>query len=492
MVSKIVGFFVSDWNKWIRCAVKAKDTNGTFYLWAPDYGLPFTGKESQIIVIPSSFQGMASKYKIHLGGLINCVPAEQYFDITTGSVETKISKSWSTTASEKLGEILKSSLALKFKDIHTHYPMQKPHYFGRLMIQLGNGSCHNATKCLLNLRCAIVSHDHWDDILKKHDSYHQEIWRTKDGTPLSYVTTVIPIKCNAIVEEADDVGTALDCRLAADQDTDEIADDFLSRVEIDQLTLEDQQILDTSASRIGYGGKRPQYNRKRVDPNPRAAKNRNRISKNLTIEQTATINGPGSNTSRNSNEFVGRVNRNLNPVRRNDNNHYNNNYYYRPENRQDNRRIQVFEYNSKPSPGPSDGLFRPMEVQGGYQVGYRGQNQGYNNQQRQTRTPTLGNNNFNRPGQFESRKPARNNSNTLGRLDKINENSSGGKENVEKESENVEKTVEDQNKNVEKPIENKSKISDVSRDNNNESTKIVNFPASRNSPAGTSICKSEQ
>lgn len=480
MVSKIVGFFVSDWNKWIRCVVKAKDTNGTFYLWAPDYGLPFIGKELQIIVIPLSFQGMTIKYKVHLGGLIHVVPADQFFDISTGSVETKISKSWSTTASEKLGEILKLSLALEFKDIHTHYPMQRPHFFGRLMIQLENGTCHNATKCLLNLRCAIVSHEHWDDILKKHDSCHQEIWRTKDGTPLSYVTTVIPIKCNAIVEEADDVGKALDCRLAADQDPDGNADDCLSRIEIDQLTLEDQRILDTSASRIGYGGKRPQYSRKRIDPNSRAAKNKNRNSNYPTVEQTATTDrtGPGSNTSRSCNEFVGRVNRNINPVRRNENN----NNFYCPEN----RRIEGFEYNGKPFTGPSDGLFRPQEFQGGYQGGYQVENQGYpdrngKDQQRQTRTPRLGNN-YNRSGQFESRKQSRNNTNTIGRLEKINENSSGGRENVEKQNENVKKVVENQNIHFEKPVENKSEISDEPD---------TNVPAS-DSAAGTSSIKSKQ
>lgn len=478
VVSRIVGFFVSDWNKWIRCVVKAKDTNGTFYLWAPDYGLPFTGKESQIIAIPLSFQGMTIKYKVHLGGLIDCVPAEMAFDISTGNIETKISKSWSTTGSEKLGEILKMSLALEFKDIHTHYPMKKPHFFGRLMIQLVNGSWYNATKGLLNLQCAVVSHDHWDDILKKHDSYHQEIWRTKDGTPLSYATTVIPIKCNAIVQETDDVGNALDCRLEADQNTDGIADDCLSRVEIDQLTLEDQRILDTSASRIGYGGKRPQHNRNRIDPNSRTAKNRNRSSNYPTVEQI--INGSGSNNGRNSNEFFGRANRNTNPVRRNDNNHNNNNNYYRHENR------QGFEYNGRPFPGPSDGLFRPIEVQGGYHMGYRGEYKGYpiqngNDQQRQTNKSKFGNN-YNRSGQFESKKQARKNSNSLGRLEKINENSPGGRENVEK-------AVEDQNKNVEKPI--KSEISDVPKDNINETTENVNVLASE-SAAGTSSIKSEQ
>lgn len=485
VVSKVVGFFVSDWNKWIRCVVKAKDTNGTIYLWSPDYGLPFTGKESQIIVIPSSFQGMAIKYKVHLGGIINLVPGTLDFDFSTGNVETKISKSWSTTASETLGDTLKTSFALEFKDIHTHYPMQKPHFFGRLMIQLDNGTWHNATKCLLNLRSAIVSHDNWDDILKKHDSYHQEIWRTKDGTPFSYTTSVIPIKCNAIVEETDDVENVLDCRLsAADQ---EPADDCLSRVEIDELTLEDQQILDTSASRIGigYGVKRPQNNRKRIDTNSRAAKNRNRVSNHPTVEQAAIINGSGSNTSRNSNEFAGRVNRNTNTFRHNDNNHNNNNNYYRPENRPDNRRFQGFEY-GKPFPGPSGGLFRPLEAQGRYRAGYQGENQGYpdrinNDQQRQARTPRPGNN-YNRSGQLAPRKQANNNSNFLNRLEQINENSSGARENVEKQNENVEKAVEDQNKNVNKHIE---------QDINYEATENVNVPAS-DSGAGNSTIKSKE
>lgn len=494
VVSKVVGFFVSDWNKWIRCIVKAKNTNGTIYLWSPDYGLPFTGIESQIIVIPSSFQGMAIKYKVHLGGIINLVPGALDFDFSTGNVETKMSKSWSTTASEELGEVLKTSLALEFKDIHLHYPMQKPHFFGRLMIQLANGTWHNAIKCLINLRCAIVSHDNWDDILKKHDSYHQEIWRTKDGTPLSYTTSVIPIKCDVNVEEIDDVENVLDCRLSvADQ---EPADDCLSRVEIDELTLEDQQILDTSASLIGigYGGKRPQNNRKRIDTNSRAAKNRYGVPNYPAVKQAAIINGPAANTSRNSNEFVGRVNRNTNIFRHNDNNYNNNNNYYRPENRPDNRHIQGFEY-GKPFPGPSGGSFRPLEAQGRYQAGYQGENQGYpdrinNDQQRQARTPRPGNN-YNRSGQSERRKHAKNNSNFLGRLEQINENSSGVKENVEKQNENVEKAVEDQNKNVKKPVEKEIETSDVRKDINYGATENVNVPAS-DSATGNSTIKSDE
>lgn len=155
---------------------------------------------SQIIQIPSSIQEISLKRTIKCGGLINCIPAELFFDFNTASVRQRTTKSWSTNASDKFGDILKSCLAIEFTKIHSHcigFSMNE-HYFGHLMIQLANGMWHNAVKALINLKEALLPDNddiQWVYILNECDSICQKIWE------------------NAIVGESEDVGETDDTNL---------------------------------------------------------------------------------------------------------------------------------------------------------------------------------------------------------------------------------------------------------------------------------------
>lgn len=188
IVSKTIGYFVSDKKKFIRCIVKANDRKGIFFLWAPDYGVPFIGYRSEIIELPSSIQEMRINRKIHCGGMLNCMPAVQSsFDLTTGDVRKIETSGWSTHTTNKFGEILKSFVAFKFLKVYSPFvcsTTNEEHQFGQLMVQVKNGTWHNAKTALFTLQGVEVPEDYdlqFEYIFKEFESIRCEIWRNMEN-----------------------------------------------------------------------------------------------------------------------------------------------------------------------------------------------------------------------------------------------------------------------------------------------------------------------
>lgn len=303
-VGRTVAFYVSNWNKWIRCVVRAKDSNGTHYLWAQDYGVPMIGQKSDVISLPLSFAGKTIKNMVHLGGLMDCVPAEKIMDFNTGDLEMVVKRSWSPQAIEALRNTFNSCVEMEFKDVREFRPMQKRHLFGRLMVRTKKNLWFSATKVLLTLQYANVSHNHWDNIVRNHDSLQQVIWKTIDGIPLYCKLQVVPHESGNIVDEIDETENDLE---AVNENDDEFNDDTLSRIDINRMTIEDEKFFDASASCVG--GMRVSENR---------SGNNNR-QKNSGGNRGGHRGHPIDFGSRNSNESGRNNNSNWNGPR-NDNN----------------------------------------------------------------------------------------------------------------------------------------------------------------------------
>lgn len=81
------------WNKWVRGQLKEVDaSNGSRYVWLPDYGVPIISKPSELVKLPTAYAKMNMKIpRIHVGGLIDCVPAEGNY-ITMPIFTTNIPK----------------------------------------------------------------------------------------------------------------------------------------------------------------------------------------------------------------------------------------------------------------------------------------------------------------------------------------------------------------------------------------------------------------
>lgn len=133
-VGRIVAILMYDWNKWIRGVVKSRDVNGSFYIWAMDYGFPLTATSEQIVILPNHFSGFHTKNKVHIGGLENCLPAKNVFDFKTWEPVMETQKDWSENSIEVFRNALRDAVKIEFKEVKEMNLQKKPHHFGRLMI----------------------------------------------------------------------------------------------------------------------------------------------------------------------------------------------------------------------------------------------------------------------------------------------------------------------------------------------------------------------
>lgn len=133
-VGRIVAVLMYDWNKWIRGVVKSKDVNGSFYIWAIDYGFPLTATSKQIVIMPNHYSGFHIKNKVHIGGLENCLPARNVFDFKACETAMETQKHWSENAIDVFRNAVRDAVKIEFKEVKEMNLQRKPHRFGRLMI----------------------------------------------------------------------------------------------------------------------------------------------------------------------------------------------------------------------------------------------------------------------------------------------------------------------------------------------------------------------
>lgn len=193
-LNDVVGAFVVDWHKWIRVAIKKKENDGRFCVWAQDYGFPMVINEKNIIKLPRAFWGMHLKNKrVLTGGIENCYPACIRYDITIASTFKEKLLNWSSEAIEMTQELLNKAVKLNFENVHEYRPLNRPHFYGRLMMQCQDAALVNVLKCLIETnRAALTEHDFADE-LKTLETLKQPYWTTFEGNSYDTKLSVSPL-----------------------------------------------------------------------------------------------------------------------------------------------------------------------------------------------------------------------------------------------------------------------------------------------------------
>lgn len=295
--SDVVAVFVTNWHKWIRATVKTKEHDGSFGVFALDYGIPLIVKPSLVVKLPNSFTGMQLKKKrIHIGGIENLHPAETTLDVDSGNAVLEKQSNWAPDAIALMQKLIDSAVKLNFHRVAVPEQLKKPHYFGRLMIQLENGKSINLVKCLLDMKMAVLV-DNFNETIKDFESLHVNICTNTAGVVLDTKMCVKP-------------------RLTVTSSTGFSDDEFPEEEEINDdnanLSETDNEFFDESVSTFGMkrqnkfnGGKNKAKPQNAVQP----------VRKSVEADATTTTrnpsnasssehhSNPSSNTSQKSNQM---------------------------------------------------------------------------------------------------------------------------------------------------------------------------------------------
>lgn len=181
-IGDIVAVFFGDMNKWIRGIIKAKDDKGLVYVFAVDYGVPLISNAVQILKLPPIYAKMNVKYqRVHLGGIINCVPAESKYDFEKESVVLREQNDWSANAIEIAQNFIGRAVNLKFDEVEQVRFADGPHLFGHLKIQKADGSWIDLNDCLCEASVAKITDDTWANHAHRLDTINQKEWLAMDG-----------------------------------------------------------------------------------------------------------------------------------------------------------------------------------------------------------------------------------------------------------------------------------------------------------------------
>lgn len=203
-IGDILAVFIPNWNKWVRGKIKARDINGSYYVWAMDYGIPVIAKPSHVVKLPPIYAKMNSKcHRVRLAGLINCVPCESTYDIEKDNNVLLEKSNWSEKALEIAQNFIGKSSYLKFDGTAEVVVMDERYIFGQLKAKKSDGTWIDLAKCLSNALVAKITTDDWRSHIHRLDSINQKIWRTPGGVPLQMHQVILPIASGEIAHESD-------------------------------------------------------------------------------------------------------------------------------------------------------------------------------------------------------------------------------------------------------------------------------------------------
>lgn len=192
-VGDVIAAYLSFWNKWIRGQIKEINENGLFYVWAVDYGVPLVLNASQIIKLPAIYAKMNSKMqRIHVGGLINCIPAESTYDLEKDESVLVEQTNWSEKAIGIMQKIISSANHLKFDETKEINLMNRTHRFGNLKCLRPDGTWIDLNKSLSNALVAKNS-TNWLAYVNRLDSIRQPEWKTVAGKPIQAIFVLSPV-----------------------------------------------------------------------------------------------------------------------------------------------------------------------------------------------------------------------------------------------------------------------------------------------------------
>ncbi|XP_031638553.1 putative ATP-dependent RNA helicase SoYb [Contarinia nasturtii] len=190
-IGDTVGVFMKDWNKWIRGIVKEKYQNGSAHIWAIDYGVPYITPLVKLVKLPPMYAKMNGKYqRIHVGGIINCIPAESSYDFETNDMVFGEQAQWSAKAMEISQCGIGRAMQLKFEEVHEIKMGHETLIFGNLKIQKPDGTWIDLAECLLKAQMAKATTGSWNSHVLRLDSIKQIEWKTINNEPIQADTNV--------------------------------------------------------------------------------------------------------------------------------------------------------------------------------------------------------------------------------------------------------------------------------------------------------------
>lgn len=201
-IGDTVAVFFGDMNKWIRGVIKSKDDKGLVYVFAVDYGVPLITNAVQIVKLPPIYTKMNVKYqRVHLGGIINCVPAESKYDFEKESVVLREQTDWSANAIEIAQNFIGRAKHLKFDEVEQVRFADGSHSFGHLKIQKADESWIDLNDCLCEASVAKTIDDTWANHAHRLDTINQKEWLAMDGMLLQGEIGLSRISHERIVNE---------------------------------------------------------------------------------------------------------------------------------------------------------------------------------------------------------------------------------------------------------------------------------------------------
>lgn len=203
-IGDVVAVLMLDMNKWIRGLIKAKDETDLFYVWAVDYGVPLVSTRMQICKLSLIYVKMNAKFqRIHLGGLVNCVPAKQEYDIEKDCNVLVEQSDWSTKAFEIAQSVIGRAVQLKFDKVEEVRMQNDSHLFGHLKILKADGSWNDLANCLSNALEAKAINDTWATHAYRLVTINQKEWLTMNGLqPLQAVFVAAPTSVERVANDA--------------------------------------------------------------------------------------------------------------------------------------------------------------------------------------------------------------------------------------------------------------------------------------------------
>lgn len=202
-IGDTVAVLVPQWNKWVRGNLKEMPSNGSLYVWAIDYGVPIVSKASNVIKLPTAYIRMNMKYpRIHLGGLIDCVPAESEYDYQKDGIIVSEKPIWSEKAIEIGRTAIDSAIQVKFENVKEFKLMDRSHHFGHLKCQKADGTWTHLNKCLSNALAAKITTDDWIRTVCGLESIRIPEWKSFNGNPLNVINLVVETTSDADRNEA--------------------------------------------------------------------------------------------------------------------------------------------------------------------------------------------------------------------------------------------------------------------------------------------------
>lgn len=195
-IDDTVAVMMSHWNRWVRGQLKEVTSDGNFLVWAIDYGVPIISKSSHVIKLPPKYTTMNVRCpRIHIGGLMNCIPAEGTYDFQTDNMIAKETSAWSKKAIEIGQTAIGCAIQMKFECSKEFTLMNRVHRFGHLACQKPDGTWTDLTKCLSNAFVTkITTDDCFQTNVHQMESIRQAEWKTDDEIPIPLDIKIVVIK----------------------------------------------------------------------------------------------------------------------------------------------------------------------------------------------------------------------------------------------------------------------------------------------------------